>query len=62
MYFPPNSISLGLHLAKLAKTAIYLNKMEEAILYLKECFDLFKLSHGEDSNLYQYLSTLRGTI
>jgi len=62
MYFPPNSISLGLHLAKLAKTAIYLNKTEKAILYLKECFDLFKLSHGEDSNLYQYLSTLRGTI
>jgi len=62
MYFPPHSISLGLHLAKLAKTAIYLNKTEEAILYLKECFDLFKLSHGEDSNLYQYLSTLRGTI
>jgi len=61
-YFPSNSTSLGLHLAKLAKTAIYLNKTEDAIHYIKQCFDLFKLSHGEESNLYKYLITLRDTI
>eukprot|EP00092_Neocalanus_flemingeri_P022870 GFUD01024797.1.p1 GENE.GFUD01024797.1~~GFUD01024797.1.p1 ORF type:complete len:425 (+),score=95.45 GFUD01024797.1:73-1347(+) len=61
-YFSPNSTSLGLHLAKLAKSAIYLNKTEEGISYLKQCFEIFKLSHGEDSKLYQYLITLRDTI
>jgi len=61
-YFPPNSTSMGLHLAKLAKAAIYLNKIEDAKLYIKQCFDLFKLSHGEDSNLYKYLMTLRDTM
>jgi len=62
LYFPPNSTSLALHLAKLAKVAIFLNQTEEAILYLKQCFVIFKLSHGEDSKLYQYLMSLRDTI
>ena len=61
-YFPKNSTSVGLHLAKLAKTAIYLNKTEEAISYLNQSFHIFKLSHGEDSKLYQYLGALRETI
>jgi len=61
-YFPKNSTSVGLHLAKLAKTAIFLNKTDEAISYLKQCFYIFKLSHGEDSRLFQYLGALRETI
>jgi len=61
-YFPQNSTSIGLHLAKLAKTAIYLHKSDEAISYLNQCFHLFKLSHGEDSLLFQYLRTLRETV
>jgi len=62
LYFHPNSTSLGLHLAKLAKTAIYLNKEDEAISYLNQCFVIFKLSHGEDSKLYKYLISFRETI
>eukprot|EP00090_Calanus_glacialis_P028644 TRINITY_DN45983_c0_g1_i1.p1 TRINITY_DN45983_c0_g1~~TRINITY_DN45983_c0_g1_i1.p1 ORF type:complete len:452 (-),score=114.09 TRINITY_DN45983_c0_g1_i1:81-1355(-) len=61
LYFSPNSTSLGLHLGKLAKVAIFLNQTEDAILYLKQCFDIFKLSHGEDSKMYQYLITIRDT-
>jgi len=61
-YFPKNSTSVGLHLAKLAKTAIFLNKTDEAISYLKQCFHILKLSHGEDSKLFQYLIALRETI
>ena len=61
LYFSPNSTSLGLHLGKLAKVAIFLNQTEDAILYLKQCFDIFKLSHGEDSKMYHYLITIRDT-
>jgi len=61
-YFPKYSTSVGLHLAKLAKTAIFLNRTDEAISYLKQCFHIFKLSHGEDSRLFQYLRALRETI
>jgi len=62
IYYPKNSTSLGLHLAKLAKTAIYLGERDEAVSYLDQCFNIFKLSHGEGSKLYKYLIALRETV
>ena len=48
-YYSLNSLSFGLHLAKLAKVSIYLNKIEEALQYWKESLRIMKLSHGENS-------------
>merc|ERR1711872_983805 len=62
MCYPKNSTSLGLHLAKLAKTAIYLGERDEAVSYFDQCFNIFKLSHGEGSKLYKYLIALRETV
>ena len=61
-YFSPCSISYGLHLAKLAKVAIYLNKTPEALDYLETCFKIFKVSHGENSEMISYLYALRESI
>ena len=61
-YFSPNSVSFGLHLAKLAKVAIYLEKNSEALNYLDQCFKIFKMSHGEESLMISYLYSLRDSI
>ena len=61
-YFSLNSVSFGLHLAKLAKVAIYLNKNSEALDYLNQCFKIFKISHGGDSLMISYLYSLRDSI
>ena len=61
-YYSPNSVSFGLHLAKLAKVSIYLNKTEEALQYWKESLRIMKLSHGENSLMVSYLYSLRDTI
>ena len=61
-YFSPRSASFGLHLAKLAKMAIYLEKKEEALCYLKQSCDIFKVSHGEQSEMVNYMLSLRDTI
>ena len=61
-YFHPHSVSYGLHLAKLAKVAIYLNHTSDALQYLNKCFKIFKLSHGENSLMLSYLHSLRDSI
>jgi len=61
-YLSPYSVSYALHLAKLAKIAIYLRKTEEALDYLFECFKIMKLSHGDSSKMYGYLGSLRDSI
>ena len=61
-YFSPMSVSLGLHLAKLAKMAIYLDKKEEAVRYLGQSCDILRVSHGEDSVMMDYMMSLRDTL
>merc|ERR1711874_884248 len=61
-YFSPHSASFGLHLAKLAKMAIYLDKNEEAVSYLKQACDVLKVSHGEHSEMMEYMLSVRATI
>ena len=61
-YYSPNSVSFGLHLAKLAKVSIYLNRTEEALKYWKESLRIMKISHGENSLMVSYLYSLRDTI
>ena len=61
-YYSKNSLSLGLHLAKLAKVAIYLSKTEEAMLFWKESLRIVKLCHDENSLLISYLYSLRDTM
>ena len=61
-HYSPNSVSFGLHLAKLAKVSIYLNKTEEALKYWKESLRIMKMSHGENSLMVSYLYNLRDTI
>ena len=61
-YYSLNSLSFGLHLAKLAKVSIYLNKIEEALQYWKESLRIMKMSHGENSLMVSYLYNLRDTI
>ena len=61
-YYHCNSLSLGHHVAKLGKTAIYLNKSSEAHKYLQECLKIFKLSHGEGSLMYSYICSLRDSL
>ena len=61
-YFHPHSVSYGLHLAKLAKVAIYLDHTSDALQYLNKCFKIFKLSHGENSLMLSYLHSLRDSI
>jgi len=61
-YFSPLSASVGLHLAKLGKMAIYLDKKEEALTYLRQACDIFKVSHGEESELMKYMLSVGATI
>ena len=61
-YYSPHSVSFGLHLAKLAKVTIYLNKTDEALQYWKESLRIMKISHGENSLMVSYLYSLRDTI
>ena len=61
-YFSPLSASLGLHLAKLAKMAIYLDKKEEALTYLGKACYIFKVSHGEQSEMMNYMLSVGATI
>jgi len=61
-YLSPYSVSFALHLAKLAKMAIYLGKNEEALDYLLKCFKTMKLSHGDSSKMLVYLNALRDSI
>ena len=62
IYFPAKSITIGLHLAKLAKSAIYLGLGEKAHIYLKEAFKIFQLFYKENSPFYNYLLALKETI
>ena len=61
-YFSPHSASFAFHLAKLAKMAIYLDKKEEAVSYLKQASDIFKVSHGAHSEMMEYMLSVRATI
>jgi len=61
-YFPPKSVSLGLHLAKLAKMAIYLNRTEAALAYLGQASDILKVSHGQNSPMMAYMMSVRATL
>ena len=61
-YFSPLSSSLGLHLAKLAKMAIYLDKKEAALTYLREASEIFKVSHGDQSEMMKYMHSVGSTI
>ena len=58
----PYSLSLGLHLAKLAKAAIFLEREQEGLDLLKEALNIFTLGLGEDSALVSYCHALRNTI
>jgi len=58
----PYSLSLGLHLAKLAKAAIFLEKEQEGLDLLKEALNIFTLALSEDSALVAYCRALRTTI
>jgi len=60
-YFSPMSPSLGLHLAKLAKTAIYVDQTDKADQYLKEALNILRSSHGSESELCQYVLSLKET-
>ena len=61
-YFSPKSVSFGLHLAKLAKMAIYLDRREEALNYLSQSSDIFKVSHGPNSAMMSYMMCVRQTV
>jgi len=58
----PYSLSLGLHLAKLAKAAIFLEQEQDGLDLLKEALNIFTLALGEDSPLVAYCCALRTTI
>jgi len=58
----PYSLSLGLHLAKLSKAAIFLESEVEGLETLKEAMIIFTLALGEDSALVEYCRALRHTI
>ena len=58
----PYSLSLGLHLAKLAKAAIFLEQEQDGLDLLKEALNIFTLALGEDSPLVAYCRALRTTI
>ena len=58
----PYSLSLGLHLAKLSKAAIFLESDVEGIEMLKEAMNIFTLALGEDSALVEYCRALRHTV
>jgi len=58
----PYSLSLGLHLAKLAKAAIFLEQEQVGLDLLKEALNIFSLALGEDSALVTYCRALRNTI
>ena len=58
----PYSLSLGLHLAKLSKAAIFLGSEVEGLEMLKEAMNIFTLSLGEDSALVEYCRALRHTV
>ena len=58
----PYSLSLGLHLAKLAKAAIFLEQEQEGLDLLREALNIFSLALGEDSPLVAYCRALRNTI
>ena len=61
-YFSPQSVSFGLHLAKLGKMAIYLDRREEALNYLSQSCDIFKVSHGPNSAMMSYMMSIRQTV
>jgi len=62
IYYPQNSLSLGLHIAKLAKTAIYLEKYDEALQMFDQSFEIFEMGYGRDSKMCDYMIALRRTI
>ena len=61
-YFSPKSVSFGLHLAKLAKMAVYLEEKESALTYLAQSSEIFQLSHGPASPMMAYLLSIRDTV
>ena len=61
-YYSPKSVSFGLHLAKLAKMAVFLEKKESALTYLAQSSDIFRQSHGPDSPIMAYIMSVRDTI
>jgi len=61
-YWHPYSISLGLHLAKIAKAAIYIDQDVKGRDFLEEAINIFTLSLGKSSSLVSYCDALRQTI
>jgi len=61
-YWPPYSVSLGLHLAKIAKAALYIEQEEIGLDYLREATDIFSLSLGKSSDLVSYCLALKHSV
>ena len=60
-HFPGHSPAVGLHLAKLAKTALHLGHTEPGLEFLQQSLAAVRVSHGQTSPLFQYLLALRDT-
>jgi len=57
-YYPEYSPSLGLHLMKVGKAALYVQDEHKAVEMLWKAVKIVAVSHGEKHKLYGYLSSL----
>lgn len=55
-YYPEYSPSLGLHLMKVGKAALYVEDEDKAVEMLWKALKIITVSHGDNHNLYGYLS------